>query len=458
MVPKCYTQIKWILGLVILLILTSLVYADNERPEAQAGWFYKDLELLYQQGYLENYPIDWVNSGNYLSRFEIAYYIKQMLTDKVNTNQSTIELPPKIIEILQRLITEFQKELGDLGIETKDINKITPELVIENDDGYKDLDLIFNKNESESAVSATPYYYYGQYYQSLQRRTFLFIPSKYVSSDDLELLDGSISGFNILYQSQLGQEQLFLVIKGDLPVVESQTVRGYYLFPLDNRYQNNSLVGSELNSSVLELLDEVNQIRQIENLWRFEGSLSFSSYSKKETEFQSKMLTGNLNQGLKIGSLIVYADGQGRERFDSGKFGLPEYDVQSDYSRVVDLDRVTKHGIDSMLINFQGSINLNPQTSVYGGIDLLYRSSEDRSLFESFWPSEFKASAGLNYQMDDYWTVLTYQSFVNSQFQNGILSTTSIGVEYNNWVTLWLAYQMLDFNDPILTSVVKIRF
>jgi hypothetical protein len=457
LVPKFNSQIKWILGLVILLILTSMVYADDSQ-EVQAEWFYKDLELLYQQGYLKNYPIDWVKSGNKLSRFEIAYYIKQILTDKVNVNQSSIELPPKIIEILQRLITEFQKELGDLGIETKDINRITPELVIENDDGYKDLDQILNQNESGAVVSSSPYYYYGQYYKSLQRRTFLFIPSKYVSSDDLELLDGSISGVNILYQSQLGQEQLFLVIKGDLPVVESQTVRGYYLFPLDNGYQNNGLVGSELNSSVIALLDEVNQIRQIENLWRFEGSLSFSSYSKKETEFQSKMLMGNLNQGLKIGSLIVYAEDQSRERFDSSKFGLPEYDVQSDYSRVVDLDRVTKHGIDSMLINFQGSINLNPQTSVYGGIDLLYRSSEDRSLFESFWPSEFKASAGLNYQMDDYWTVLTYQSFVNSQFQNGILSTTSIGVEYNNWVTLWLAYQMLDFNDPILTSVVKIRF
>jgi hypothetical protein len=38
------------------------------------------------------------------------------------------------------------------------------------------------------------------------------------------------------------------------------------------------------------------------------------------------------------------------------------------------------------------------------------------------------------------------------------LSTTSVGVRYNDWITLWLAYQCINFNDQKVTGTVTFQF
>ncbi|MGD9155725.1 MAG: hypothetical protein PVG90_09540, partial [Bacillota bacterium] len=125
-------------------------------------------------------------------------------------------------------------------------------------------------------------------------------------------------------------------------------------------------------------------------------------------------------------------------------------------SNAVDWDVLQQNDLDALQINIKGSLNLTRQTAVYGGIDLLYQESPDKSLFEDILLPETKYSAGVNYRMSNYWKLLSYQSFVNSSSE--WLSTTSLGVEYKEWITLWLAYQMLDFKTDRLTGVITFRF
>jgi hypothetical protein len=167
------------------------------------------------------------------------------------------------------------------------------------------------------------------------------------------------------------------------------------------------------------------------------------------------MFSGNIDQGIKVGSLLVYTDNPGlKPKIAPNDFGLPSY--SSRRNTAVDWDLLKENNLDALQINIQGKLNLTPQTALYGGIDLFYQDSQDQSLFEDLLPPEAKYSAGVNYQMNNYWTLLSYQSFVSSNSE--LLSTTSLGVEYNDWITLWLAYQMLDFKSDRLTGVITFRF
>lgn len=461
MVSRCWFFVI-LLTFGSFIIWIGLGYAENTNIAVPEKWVYKAMDILYDHGYLKDYPSNWVKSGNDLTRYEIAFYIKNLLNQEMkNEETGQTKMPVSIIETLQRLIAEFSKELANLGIVTTDIRKISPNLVnIQYDnDGYVDLGQISpnplkNHNDSDSS-----YYYFGQYYQSFERKSFVFLPMSAVKPDDFAVLEGNINGINIVYQSTLVEGNSFLVIKGELPTADDQSVSGYYLFPIDKNRTGNGLIGGDLSNSVFTLVDEVNKIQQIDNLWRFDGSLSFAGYVKRETDFQTKMLLGSVNRRLKIGGMLIYSDEAMKTGFETKSLdGLPFGSIQTSSSGVEDLDRITTKSLESVLINFQGSKNLNPQLTVYGGLDLLYRSSENEHLFKNAWPSDAKASAGLNYQMNDYLTLLTYQSFVNSQSDSGLYSTTSIGFEYQDWVTLWLAYQLLDFDEPVISGTVLFRF
>lgn len=447
-----------------LIFLAGICYAENTLPASPQIWVYQALEELRQAGYLADFPSQWVNSGNELSRFELAYYIKEIITGKLkNDSGNQIELSVQAAETLQKLISEFSVELADLGIKITDLSKLSPNLipVSQGADGYQDLDqFLGNTKQTPSAPSSDPCYYFGQYYQSLERKSFIFIPLVHLNSEEISILDGDINGINILYQNKLGEDYSFLVVKGELPFNGGKSIAGYYLFPIDQSREDENLIRLGADNTVLSLLGEVNQIQQIENLWRFEGLLSLSGYSLKKTELQTRLLLGSFNQGLKVGSLFIYTENpSSRGKFEANNFGLPFYHTPAtSVLGAIDLDKISANSLDSVQLNIQGTKALNPQTAVYGGLELLYRSSNVNPLFESFWPSDAKASAALSYQMNDYWTVLTYQSFVNSQVNTGVLSTTSIGVEYNDWVTLWLAYQLLNFDDPVLTGALTFRF
>lgn len=457
--PKIW-YIIWLLGFGLMGV--SFCHAKDVDPSmARKEWIYQQLDRLYQQGFIPNYPREWVQSGYELSRFEIAYYIRQIFTiEQGNVAQSL--LPPTMVESFQELIVEFGDELAALGIKITDIDDIGPNLVGENkaNEEYQDLDVLLKERKQETdRLKPEPSYYLGHYFQSFQQKSFVFIPGVFVNPGDARLLEGDDNNINIVYPQHLGEDHSFLVFRGKLPVSEGISIDGYYLFPIPGKegFASN-LLGFE--HSVLTLVDEVSRMQQIESLWKFEGNLYFTGYLNKQIGLQSNLFLGNINDGIKVGGILLFSQNPtSGASFEVDDFGLPFYEIFPNQSAVaVDLDKITDSSLESIFINIHGSKSLTRQTSVYGGLELLYQNLEVTSLFDSFRPSNTKASAGMSYRVNNYWTLLTYQSFVNSQMKTGVLSTTSIGVDYDDWVTFWLAYQLLDFNDPVVTGALIFRF
>jgi hypothetical protein len=422
-----------------------------------SAWVYQNMELLAREGLINDYPLDWVKAGHKLSRFELAYYLKQVVLNLGN-KKGAPRLPPGIVQSLQALVIEFQKELSDLGIKTTDINKVSPNPTGLNNklDSYQDLDSILSVNDGNSPKS---YYYYGQYYSELQRKSFLFIPVDFVKSAYLNVLESSNGSINILYQPQLSSS--FLVLKGNLPA-ENQSLKGYYLFPVEDIFGGGSGRATPsigMNKSILSLLDEISQIQQVDNLFRYNGSFNFEGFLKLKVDLtdKDKLFIGDLNQSLTIGGLLVYSNNSLNTISETKDFGLPVFNSrQNSLITPVDLDQINSKTLQTLQINIQGTVEIAPQTSLFGGIDLLYQGPAIS--LDNLWPSDTKASAGVTFRYNDYWTFLTYQSLVNSQNKSGWFSTTSIGVEYNKWATLWLAYQFLKFDNPMLTGTLSIRF
>jgi hypothetical protein len=444
----------------IMLFGAGIGYAQTKQyvTAAEYQWVYDAMQLFVRQGYIANYPQNWVNSGHDLSRIEIAYYLKQLL-EKAPTDHLAKQagFPSRVLELVQKMMVEFADELTALGINTTDIEKISPNLIIpaQKPNEYQDLDVVIGPITKANADNSLPYYYFGQYYAALQRKEFVFLPAEYVNPGDFNLLEDDLNDINVVYQFGLKAKQLFMIMKGNLPVKDQPAVAGYFMFPIADQVKTDSGVAVPLEKSILALVDEVKQLKQVENIQRKEGQVSLSGYLKLETGIRQTMFSDNINQGIKIGSLLVYSDNPAvKQKSGTNQFGLPSYNSRQ--STAVDWDVLQQHNVDSLQINIKGSLNLTPQAAVYGGIDLLYQESTDRSLFEDLLPPETKYSAGLNYQMSNFWTLLSYQSFVSSSSE--LLSTTSLGVEYNDWITMWLAYQMLDFKSDRLTGVISIRF
>jgi hypothetical protein len=447
--------------LISFFICVGLGYATQERyvNATTDAWIYDAIRIFVQEGLITNYPQDWVKSGHELSRFEIAYYVKQLLEKSRSAGQPRPAPPSKrAMTLVQKLMVEFAAELDALGIKATDLEKISPNLIIPTSQptDYQDLDTILGVKSSSDALNSPPYYYFGQYYAALQRKSFVFLPAEYVTPGEFDLLESNLDQINVVYQYDLKKKQLFLVVKGNLPLQDEQMVSGYFMFPLAGEESKEGvLTNSHLEKSIIALVDEVNQLQRVENIRRYEGRLSLNGYLKLETGTQRGMFSGNIDQGIKVGSLLVYTDNPGlKPKIAPNDFGLPSY--SSRRNTAVDWDLLKENNLDALQINIQGKLNLTPQTALYGGIDLFYQDSQDQSLFEDLLPPEAKYSAGVNYQMNNYWTLLSYQSFVSSNSE--LLSTTSLGVEYNDWITLWLAYQMLDFKSDRLTGVITFRF
>ncbi|NLY75635.1 MAG: hypothetical protein GX075_10055 [Firmicutes bacterium] len=441
--------------LVLTVGLSGTVFMESESPSIVEEWVYREMELLYREGLIPDYPREWVNFGNQLSRFEIAYYIKSFISNEfVNSAKRQGKTEPILeskLNAIRKLVAEFHGELTAMGIEITDINTISPNLNhrLINTDVYQDLDLILAPQTGSEQKS---HYYFGEYLKDIYRKSFLFLPEIFVKEDNQILLQGSAGKINIVSHPNRKENPPYLVVKGNLPVDVQKSVSGYYLFPLDETIDvpTSKSVVADLSDSVLDLLDEVNHLRQMENLWRFSGSLSLKGYSRLEADFQSKLEFRGLSQGLKIGGYLIKTDTEP----DPHNLGLPFYSSRK--STAIDLDNINQADMQSFQINIKGNVALNNKTSITGELELLYRG--DASGRNVILPSDTKAGAGLEYQLSDYWAILSYQSFVNSQVKSGPLSTTSLGVEYNNWLTLWLAYQVLDFDDSRLTGAFTFRF
>lgn len=433
---------------------TSLM--QNTSNTAVEQWVYGEMEVLFREGLIPNYPCDWVYLGNKLTRFEIAYYIKSIITNELDSSkwQKEIDTIPEMVgEALRKLVKEFRAELSAMGVKVTDIDKISPNLneTRISNDNYQDLDVILSKQKG-SIKDQNSYYYFGQYIKEIYRKSFLFLPSIFVNDNNRALLQGTVGTINIVHHPNREQNPPFLIVKGDLPVNTKETINGYYLFPLENLIKETAPKGPlyELNVTVLDLLEEVDHVRQVENLWQFNGYLSLDGYSRYETDLQSKLVFGELNRNFKIGGFLISND----TKPDLANMGLPF--ISSNQSKEIDLDTINRDDLQSFQINIQGNMALNTKTSITGGLELLYRGN--KSGRDVIWPSESKAEAGIEYKLSDYWAVLSYQSFVNSQIETNSLSTTSLGVEYNNWVTLWLAYQILSFEDSRVTGALTFRF
>ncbi len=439
---------------IIIVIYYLIIWAGSislaqskEISVVSDDWVYQDMAILNQSKLLANYPIDWVRAGKKLFRLEIAYYIKQLVLDSLKNQNIKNQLLGAKSLALQRLVKEFQAELSNLGIKTTDIAQISlsPVDYQAENDGYLDLDQVV---KIEKPNDQEPYYYYGQYYSNLVQKNFLFIPTLHIRPEDYQLFDKLTTKPTILYQPELDNKS-FLAIKGNLPLNDT-FVDGYYLFPISD-----NLFGEQNFSKqkILELLDEINQIKQVNQLWRINGLLWLEGFLQFANDFTRKIDLENFQKGIKVGGLLVYSEAELNQiNLEPNRFGLPSDNT----IKPLDLDNLTPKNIQALQINIQGSLPLTPQASLYGGLDLLYRDFELPR--EDFWPSDTKASAGLSYQFDNYWTLSTYQSLVNFHQKENILSTTSLGVNYHDWITLWLAYQLVSFKDPVLQGTISINF
>ncbi len=446
-----------ILILIFLAVSTSgTVLMQNTSTATAEPWVYREMEVLFREGLTSDYPYDWVSSGNKLTRFEIAYYIKNLITSGFDSSKWQDKLgiiPQPVIEGIRKLVEEFRTELTAMGVNVTDINGISPNLneARVNTELYQDLDVILSQRNG-STKQQESYYYFGQYIKEIYRKSFIFLPANFIKDENRALLQGTAGSINIVYHPDREENPPFLVVKGDLPIDTKKIVSGYYLFPLDNigKEPASKKNPPDLSVSALDLLDEVNHVRQVENLWRFSGHLPLKGYSNFEPDMQSKLVFGEFNNSLKIGGYLISTD----TKPDLINMGLPFYGSRQ--SMAVDLDNISRTDLQSFQINIQGNMALNSKTSITGELELLYR--ENKSGRDVIWPSDAKAGAGIQYQFSDYWTVLSYQSFVNSQLESNLLSTTSLGVEYNNWVTLWLAYQIVSFDDSRVTGALTFRF
>lgn len=447
---------------ILIPVFLAIAFSGTVLAQANAptilveSWVYEEMEALFRKGLIFDYPSEWVASGNKLTRFEIAYYINTLITNKldVSLNQAEMNIIPQTeVESIRRLVAEFRPELTAMGVEITDIYKISPNLdeAMIKPDNYQDLDIILSQINGNTKDQEA-YYYFGQYIQEIYRKSFLFLPSIFVEEDNQVLLQGIAGTINIVHHPNQKENPPFLVVKGDLPIDSEQSINGYYLFPLDNSIGNTAkkATSDEWNVSVLHLLDEVNHVRQVEHLWRFNGPMPLKGYSNMEPDFYSKLVLGELNKSLKIGGFLVTTV----DKPDPINMGLPFF--SSRQPMTVDLDNIKHSDLQSFQINIQGNMALNDKTSITGELGLLYRNN--KSSWGEIRPSDAKAGAGIEYQFNNYWSVLSYQSFVNSQLESGLLSTTSLGLEYNNWATLWLAYQIVSFDDSRLTGALTFRF
>lgn len=450
----------WVFILIVIIITTAFPGTVLMQTDLGASmvepWVYAEMELLFKEGLIPDYPSEWVSFGNKLTRFEIAYYIKMIINNKLDSLIGQVQrdsIRQSEVESIRRLVAEFRPELTAMGVEITNIYTISPNLdeTLFRTDDYQDLDVVLS-HINGTAVEQESYYYFGQYIQEIYRKSFLFLPSIFIKGDNLALLQGTVGTINIVYHPDQRDNPPYLVVKGELPLDAGNTINGYYLFPINNLAGDNGFkeTNYDLSVSVLDLLNEVNHVRQVENLWRFNGPAPLKGYSNFEPDFQSKLVFGKLNNSVKIGGFLVTSNTEP----DLINMGLPFF--SSRQTTAVDLDNIVDSDLQSFHINIQGNMPLNRKTSITGELELLYRG--DKYGWDKIWPTDTKAGAGIEYQFNNYWSVLSYQSFVNSQLEAGLLSTTSLGLEYNNWVTLWLAYQIVSFDDSRLTGALTFRF
>ncbi len=445
--------------ILITMMMMGAGYAEGTLYKATLEpWIYQAMGFLKQKGFIADYPADWVNSGNQLSRFEIAYYIKGFITSQ----SAAPNLPDSEVEILRKLIAEFQMELTDLGVQITDIDQVHPNLSkISSEVGeYQDLDNIISK--TKTAIQQ-PYYYFGQYFSKLRKKTFIFIPLEYVRSNYAFILNGDESSFNVFYQPS--SKKPLLVIKGYLPVNNKQNVTGYYLFPIEWKSNSSDRSTNEIldvNNEVLPLLDEINQIQWVDSLWSVNGILPLNGYLPQDTDLKTKAFVGNLDQGLKIGDLLVYTENFNDKNSLNTSLNLPFVNSigvagsNINLTVPIDLDAIVGTNLQPMQLNVQHPAAVPPQTTLLG-VDFSYQGG-DSTVDNIQWLSNSRANAGISYHLNDYWTFSAYQSFNNSKLQAGWLATTSLGINYNDWVTLWLAYRLVDFDKPIVSGSLALHF
>ncbi len=453
-----FKKSMWILSLT--MILTGICYGNGPlRKTTLEPWIYQAMGFLKQKGFIADYPADWVNSGNQLSRFEIAYYIKGFITSQTTAPN----LPDSEVEILQKLIAEFQMELTDLGVQITDIDQVHPNLSkIRLETGeYQDLDNIISKNK---VGIQQPNYYFGQYFNKQQRKIFIFIPLEYVRSNYAFLLSGDESSFNVFYQP--GSKKPLLVVKGYLPLNNIQSINGYFLFPIqwstDSSANGNSQI-LYVNDEVLPLLEEVNQIQWVDSLWSVNGILPLNGYLPQETNLKTKAFVANLNQGIKVGDFLVYTTNfNDKNNLPSANLNLPIANpIEGSGSNInllvpIDLDAIVGTNLKTMQFNIEYPMIIPYQKNLLG-LDFM-NPGGDWNMDNILGISSSKANAGINYHLNDYWTFLAYQSFDNYNLQDGWLTTTSFGINYNDWVTLWLAYRLVDFDKPIVSGSLALHF
>lgn len=404
----------WAWSLFILLVILSIqCTAENQLLIPAGHWSYRSMAELAKDGlFAGNIRLQF--GGDILTRYEMAYYLKQLIVH-LEKNQLKVKLTDRQTEILNKLIEEFQDELRMLGINITDLEKMSPSLPHihkEKDEGYFDLDYVLSNDLSTTAnkVDLTipnlsePYYFMGEYLTSdLRQKVFFFSPEVYI--EPKLLLELKVNNrWDILYSSGDYLQISFIIVKGSFPI-GSTKVDGYYFFPLEN---NPGILDANTEKTIYDLLESLASKYEVNNLWQFKGVLPFSKSLGKE-----KYARWQMTNGLQIGAFLIHTLPSeaidtipGNNQLNAGKF--------------TDIDEWLKNPlfVESQL--FESTPNLFPS-------DILALNNSDlnlnwNNLVTSTTPWLTEREFGLNQQPLSTWENSPWGSPLNDQWSRLMLN------------------------------------
>lgn len=130
---------KSVLSITVLLILifTSGVFAQQFNDVPRDHWAYDSVQSLADKGYLSLYSGEDFNGEKALTRYEMAEIVANILDNTVGNN-STQKLSEEDVDIIRELSLEFRDELVTVAQRQKDfeekLNKIEDTNQIQNED------------------------------------------------------------------------------------------------------------------------------------------------------------------------------------------------------------------------------------------------------------------------------------------------------------------------------------
>lgn len=104
-----------ILSLVAIMLTSAIAGVRAESSVPAGHWLYFAFADLAKSGLLTDYPWDLVGQGRELTRYEMAYYLRN-LVDMLDSSSPKPAVTPTQVGIIRQSIAELRRELLALGV------------------------------------------------------------------------------------------------------------------------------------------------------------------------------------------------------------------------------------------------------------------------------------------------------------------------------------------------------